>query len=189
MKGPSLYALQRWADERGYDAFLLGAAGHHPILIGITGALWREGYEVCRDKNQKYSSNGRDWKNFSAWNPAWSAVCWYDVALIHRHPREPRMRDALLQTCALPSSYCNKLREGWYPTWIDRPWPTENLCCAHQVLRPEHGEVCHTFRACSPQMHIPTKAGNRPRPGSDRLQLMRGVVKDGLQHPRSKVPR
>ncbi len=158
LPGPSLYSLQRWADERGYDTFLLGSAGHRPVLIGVTGTLWREEYEVCRDKNQKFSPNGRDWKNFSAWNPYWAAVCWYDVALILREPREPRLRSLLLEQCALPDPFCRRLREGWYPEWMDAPWPTTNLCCAHTIARPQHGEVCHTFRLCkdSPKQRGPS---------------------------------
>jgi len=148
LRGPSLYALQQWGDAHGYDTFLLGSAGTRPVLIGLTGKLWREEYEVCRDKNQKWSPNGRDWKNFSAWNPTWSAVCWYDVALILRQPKQPALRRALLQQAALPEAFCRRLRDGWYPAWIDEPWPTRNLCCAHPVARPQHGEVCMVFRDC-----------------------------------------
>ena len=114
LRGPSLYALQQWGDAHGYDTFLLGSAGTRPVLIGLTGKLWREEYEVCRDKNQKWSPNGRDWKNFSAWNPTWSAVCWYDVALILRQPKQPALRRALLQQAALPEAFCRRLRDGWY---------------------------------------------------------------------------
>ena len=69
LPGPSLYALQRWADARGYDAYLLGATHGAPVFVGLTGALWRDEYEVCRDKSQKWSPNGRTWSNFSAWIP------------------------------------------------------------------------------------------------------------------------
>ena len=46
LPGPSLYALQRWANERGYDTYLLGSTPQQPILIGVTGSLWRDEYEV-----------------------------------------------------------------------------------------------------------------------------------------------
>jgi hypothetical protein len=78
MPGPSLYALQTWADARGYDTFLLGTSGGgphgRPVLIGVTGSLWRDEYEICRDKKQKFSRDGRVWVNFTAWNPTWCAV-------------------------------------------------------------------------------------------------------------------
>ena len=114
------------------------------MLIALTGGLWRDEYEVCRDKRQKWSPNGRVWRNFSAWNPTWSAVCWYDVALIRREPperRQTRMRSMLLALTALPEEHCQKLRGGWYPGWIDNPWPMDDLCCTHKILRPENGEV------------------------------------------------
>ena len=46
LPGPSLYALQRWANERGYDTSLLGSTRQQPILIGVTGSLWGDEYEV-----------------------------------------------------------------------------------------------------------------------------------------------
>lgn len=46
MPGPSLFSLMKWGDARGYDSFLLGSSGHKPVLIGLTGALWRDEYEV-----------------------------------------------------------------------------------------------------------------------------------------------
>ena len=154
MPGPSLHSLQKWGDERGYDSFLLGAQGARPVLIGVTGALWREEYEVCRDKNQKFSNDGRMWKNFSAWNPRWEAVCWYDVALILREPRNPQLRSALLERSALPTHFCRTLKSGWYPTWIDEKQPP-NLCCAHEVQFPERGEVCHTLKSCDAPPLVP----------------------------------
>jgi len=153
LKGPSLYSLQKWGDSHGYDAFLLGALGSsrsRPVMIGLTGDLWRDEYEVCRDKRQKWSSDGRIWSNFSAWNPTWSAVCWYDVALIHRRPRNTLFRKRLLEQTGLPSSFCNRLQKGWYPSWIDRPSPAiDDLCCTHEVKNPRNGDVCHSFFNCS----------------------------------------
>ena len=35
LPGPSLYALQRWADARGYDAYLLGATHGAPVFVGL----------------------------------------------------------------------------------------------------------------------------------------------------------
>ena len=134
-----------------YDAFMVGSVHKRPILIPLTGSLWRDEYEVCRDKSQKWSPNGRVWQNFSAWNPESSAVCWYDVALIHRAPKSPTFRKLLLESTALPTKYCETLeRDRFYPTWIDRPPPkTTDLCCTHAVLEPQRGQVCHSFRNCS----------------------------------------
>ena len=112
--------------------------------------LWRDEYEVCRDKSQKWSANGRTWQNFSAWNPASSAVCWYDVALILRKPRPQSagMRSRLLQATALPTPFCRSLEAGFYPHWIDQPQPAE-LCCTHKVASPQRGDVCHSFKNCT----------------------------------------
>ena len=147
LAGPSLYSLQVWASELGYDTFLLGAVHRRPLLVPVTGALWRDEYEVCRDKSQKYSADGRIWRNFSAWNPEWSAVCWYDVALVHRKPRSPQFRTHLLQASSLPTSFCKQLSGGWFPKWIDNP-PPEKLCCTHRVRNPRNGDVCHAFQDC-----------------------------------------
>lgn len=76
LPGPSLHRLQGWASDNGYDSFLVGSVHRRPVLIPLTGALWRDEYEVCRDKSAKWSPNGRTWQNFTAWNPEWSAVCW-----------------------------------------------------------------------------------------------------------------
>ena len=149
LPGPSLHRLQTWASERGYDSFLVGAAHRKPVLIPLTGGLWRDEYEVCRDKSQKWSPNGRIWQNFSAWNPMSSAVCWYDVALIHRTPKSPKFRKLLLQSASLPPNFCKSVeKDHWYPHWIDRPPPTE-LCCTHTVLNPRNGDVCHSFKNCT----------------------------------------
>lgn len=150
LPGQSLYSLQRWADQHGYDSFLLGSIAHRPVLIGLTGPLWRDEYEVCRDKSQKFSSDGKLWRNFTAWNPQWSAVCWYDVAMVLRRPRQPLMRQLLLERTALPSSFCQRLTQGWYPRWIDEPPPlVEDLCCSHRVGDPRQGHVCHSFFNCT----------------------------------------
>ena len=46
MEGSSLFSLQQWASELGYDTYLLGAAHRKPVLIPLTGPLWRDEYEV-----------------------------------------------------------------------------------------------------------------------------------------------
>ena len=56
--------------------------GRRPVLIPVTGDYWDDQFEVCRDKKQKYSGNGRAWTNTTAWNPHWSAVCWYTASII-----------------------------------------------------------------------------------------------------------
>ena len=147
MVGPSLYSLQVWASDLGYDTFLLGANAKRPLLIPVTGPLWRDEYEVCRDKKQKYSNDGRVWRNFSAWNPDWHAVCWYDVALVHRAPRAPQFRAALLESASLPTAFCRQLASGWFPRWIDAA-PPDQLCCTHKVTNPMQGGVCHAFQDC-----------------------------------------
>ena len=148
LQGPSLYRLQVWASEHGYDSYLLGSVHHRPILIPLTGTQWRDEYEVCRDKSAKWSPNGRTWQNFTAWNPMWEAVCWYDIALVHRNPRSATFRQQLLSRAALPTKFCETLeKDRWYPSWIDKPPPKE-LCCTHAVLEPERGNVCHTFKDC-----------------------------------------
>lgn len=168
--GPSLYSLQQWADSLGYDTFLVGSLSWRkrpsssrsrgagakpsswrpPVLIGITGPLWRDDYEVCRDKSAKWSANGRTWNNFSVWNPRHEATCWYDVALIHRRPRFPEVRRELLAAMSLPRAFCHRLEASWYPSWIDAPPPPpESLCCNHRVLDPVGGDVCHTFVKCA----------------------------------------
>ena len=115
----------------------------------LAGKLWRDEYEVCRDKSAKWSRDGRTWQNFSAWNPESSAVCWYDVAMIHRTPRSKTFRKLLLNSAGLPTKFCDALeRDRWYPKWIDEPPPSQ-LCCTHAVLEPQRGQVCHTFKNCS----------------------------------------
>jgi FkbM family methyltransferase len=157
MVGSSLYSLQRWAMELGYDTFLLGAHHHRPVMIPVSGPLWRDEYEVCRDKSSKFSRDGRVWLNHSAWNPYWSAVCWYDVALVHRKPNSPAMRRRLLQAASLPQNFCESLDRGWYPRWIDSP-PPSSLCCTHVVERPQDGHVCHAFVDCARAARGPRKA-------------------------------
>lgn len=140
MEGSSLYSLQTWASGIGYDTYLIGATGKRAILVPVTGRLWRDEYEVCRDKKQKFSTNGRTWMNFSAWNPQWSAVCWYDVALVLRKPRVAELRRHLLEATSLPPHFCDSVSKGSYPQWIDRPQPKEaDLCCTHKVGDPRNG--------------------------------------------------
>ena len=43
-----LHWLRGYADEHGFDVFLLGAAHGAPVLVGVSGALWDDQYEVCR---------------------------------------------------------------------------------------------------------------------------------------------
>ena len=45
-----LHWLRGYADEHGFDVFLLGAAHGAPVLVGVSGALWDDQYEVCRVK-------------------------------------------------------------------------------------------------------------------------------------------
>jgi len=157
MEGSSLYSLQTWASGIGYDTYLVGATGKRAVLVPVTGRLWRDEYEVCRDKKQKFSANGRIWTNFSAWNPQWSAVCWYDVALVLRKPRVAELRRNLLEATSLPPHFCDSVRAN-YPQWIDRPQPSDaDLCCTHKVGDPRQGHVCHSFIECA-----------RKRSGGDR---------------------
>jgi hypothetical protein len=46
LPGPSLHRLQTWASDQGYDTYLLGSVHRRPVLIPLTGALWRDEYEV-----------------------------------------------------------------------------------------------------------------------------------------------
>ena len=182
MVGPSLYSLQRWGNEMGYDTFLLGAVGRKPVMVPLTGRLWRNEYEVCRDKSQKWSNNGKQWRNFSAWNPEWSAVCWYDVALVLRQPHSPTLRRNLLRAGALPDNFCKQLDNGWYPRWIDSA-PPENLCCSHPILRPDRGEVCHTFHDCSSAKSTSARNDAKPlkasvsAPGMHKMNKPKAAVK------------
>lgn len=48
---------------------------------------------------------------------------------------------------------------GYYPTWIDRPPPTE-LCCTHAILEPQRGQVCSSFYNCTSRATKP-KAGGK----------------------------
>ena len=71
------------------------------------------------------------------------------MALVHRAPRSPRFRQVLLESSSIPQSYCKSIEpSGRYPKWIDEPPPTR-LCCTHQVTKPQQGQVCHSFMACS----------------------------------------
>jgi len=159
LEGPSLFRLQRWADGRGYDTYLLGEGdGGRPVLVGATGRYWRDSLEVCRDKGQKWSRDGRRWENFSAWDPSWSAVCWYDVLLVLRKPLEPQLRQLLLERTSLPPRFCRQLSDGWYPTWVDAPTP-ERLCCSVQNLKQT--DVCGTFVACAGSENNPPLRGLR----------------------------
>ena len=100
--------------------------------------------QVCRDKKQKWSPDGKHWRNFSAWTPNWSAVCWFDIVLIRRSSKQ-LMQDMLAEgSIANHGGFCRKLRMGWYPTWIHQP-PPANLKCAHRILKPEHGQICDSF--------------------------------------------
>ena len=59
---------------------------------------------------------------------------------------------------------------GWYPRWIDEPTP-QDLCCTHQVLRPDRGEVCHSFRVCSEHGSTKSKEpkGRSKNPGMHKV--------------------
>ena len=174
--GGSLYGLQRLASRFGYDAFLIGTLGWRrrtrrghgrgassqalqgstapqawkpPVMIPISGPFWHDAYEVCRDKSAKYSPDGYLWANLSVWNPHWEATCWYDVALVHRRPRDPALREALLTRYAkLPRPFCRRLANDRFPPWVFAPPPPPSaLCCNHQVQHPKT-DVCHQFVAC-----------------------------------------
>mmetsp|Transcript_27527 Transcript_27527/g.72744 ORF Transcript_27527/g.72744 Transcript_27527/m.72744 type:complete len:184 (+) Transcript_27527:2-553(+) len=136
--------MQQWGDANGFDTFLLGGNHRVPVLVPVTGRMWHDSYEVCRDKKQKYSHDGRHWRNFSAWNPTWSAVCWFDIVLIRRESRA--LLRMLLDEGALSrhGRFCERLRNGWFPSWI-HTLPPSNLKCAHKVLRPDHGQLCDHF--------------------------------------------
>eukprot|EP00966_Prymnesium_polylepis_P143970 3323697-Prymnesium_polylepis.2 len=131
MPGTSLYSMQQWGDANGFDTFLLGGNHRVPVLVPVTGRMWHDSYEVCRDKKQKYSHDGRHWRNFSAWNPTWSAVCWFDIVLIRRESRA--LLRMLLDEGALSrhGRFCERLRNGWFPSWI-HTLPPSNLKCAHK---------------------------------------------------------
>eukprot|EP00965_Chrysotila_dentata_P220442 6191776-Pleurochrysis_carterae.AAC.3 len=144
MRGYSLKWLTTWADQRGYDAFMLGSGFARPIFIPLTGANWDDRYEVCRDKRAKYSLDGKTWMNLTAWSPDWSAVCWYDVALVLR---ESPLYAPLVSQCRLPRHFCERLEHGWYPAWVNAPAPqAETLACTHPIRHPERGEVCTSFK-------------------------------------------
>ena len=100
--------------------------------------------QVCRDKKQKWSPNGKSWRNFSAWTPNWSAVCWFDIVLIRR--TSAKLIQAMLAEGSIANhgGFCRRLSMGWYPTWIHQPAPP-NLKCAHRIARPEHGQICDNF--------------------------------------------
>ncbi|KAL1521656.1 hypothetical protein AB1Y20_021313 [Prymnesium parvum] len=142
MQGTSLYSIQRWGRSHGYETFLLGGNHRQPVLIPLTDGMWDDSYEVCRDKRLKYSPDGKHWRNFSAWNPSWSAVCWYDVVLIRRASK--LLLHSLLAQSALSNRFCNRLQQGWYPSWVTKPSPT-NLKCGHKIARPDQGQVCEYF--------------------------------------------
>ena len=140
MPGNSLFRMQQWADGLGYETFLLGGGAKEPVLLPVTGSWWDDGYEVCRDKRQKFSPDGRTWHNMSAWRPNWSAECWYDVALVHRS--SPLFTPLLLQKGALPRSFCRQVARGWYPEWVNQPTPTDLTCENPQLVGKG---VCTSF--------------------------------------------
>merc|ERR1719446_1905462 len=63
-EGMTLWALQRWADELGYDTFFVGSFAQQPLLIPISRGYWDDRYELCRDKTSKWSRDGVHWANF-----------------------------------------------------------------------------------------------------------------------------
>lgn len=144
MPGTSLYSIQRWGDSNGYETFLLGGNHRLPILIPLTGSMWHDSYEVCRDKKLKHSPDGRVWRNFSSWNPDWEAVCWYDIVLVRRSSKALMTKVLAEGSIRNAPRFCGRVSRGWYPSWIHRP-PPANLKCAERVRRPEHGHQCHNF--------------------------------------------
>jgi len=163
MPGTSLYSMQRWGDENGSEAFLLGGNHRAPVVVPITGDMWSDGYEVCRDKKLKFSADGRRWRNYSAWNPTWSAVCWYDVVLIRRSSKA--LLAGLLADASVTKFHtCARLARNWYPSWIHNPMvPNENLKCAHPILHPEQGHVCSEFFDTRVTIEKKRELNSRPR--------------------------
>ena len=41
-----LHWLRGYADAHGFDVYLLGASQNKPVLIGVSGELWDDGYEA-----------------------------------------------------------------------------------------------------------------------------------------------
>jgi FkbM family methyltransferase len=160
----SLHWLQGWADARGFDTFFVGEQGRRPVLVPVTGAAWDDKYEVCRDKRAKYSSNGRTWQNLSAWSPNWSAVCWYDVALVLR--TSPLFEPLLLKHAKLPNAYCRSLVGGWFPHWVDSPPAEAELRCTHAMRGP--ADVCTSY-AVGGRGAGPSREMRPPRPIGDLL--------------------
>ena len=120
-----LHWLRGYADDYGYDVFLLGAARGVPVLVGVSGALWDDEYEVCLDKRRKWSNDGRLYFNYSSWSPNWSAVCWYDLVLLRR--TSPLYAPLALDAAKLPRSFCKRLEGGWCPARIQRLLTTATL--------------------------------------------------------------
>ena len=146
MEGQSLRRIQRWADRKGFDAFMLGSDGGNPLLLPITGELWDDGYEVCRDKSAKFSADGVHWTNFTPWSPDWSAVCWYDVALILR--TSPLFAPLTERYAHVPRRFCRRLVTGWYPDWISAPPLTHRLNCSQWIPVGRGGDrICGEFTA------------------------------------------
>ena len=135
-----LHWLRGYADGYGYDVFLLGAARGVPVLVGVSGVLWDDDYEVCLDKRSKWSPDGKLYFNFSSWSPNWSAVCWYDLVLLRR--TSPLYAPLALDAAKLPRPFCKRLQGGWYPWWVQRPPPTEFDCAVEGLKR---GEVCYCY--------------------------------------------
>ena len=131
MEGQSLRRIQRWADRNGFDSFMLGGDRGNPLLLPLTRELWDDGYEVCRDKSAKFSADGLHWTNFTPWNPDWSAVCWYDVALIRRS--SPLFAPLTERHARVPRHFCRRLASGWYPDWISAPPLPHQLNCSQWI--------------------------------------------------------
>lgn len=144
-----LHWLRGYADARGYDVFLLGAAWGAPVLVGVSGELWDDKYEVCLDKKAKWSPDGHWWFNYSSWSPSWVGVCWYDLVLLRRS--SPLYEPLALGAGRIAPRVCRRLREGWFPHWVLQPPPSaDDLECAQPGSRPlARGEVCTRFKARS----------------------------------------
>ena len=46
MAGTSLFSIQRWGDDHGYETFMLGGNHRVPVLVPLTGRMWDDSYEV-----------------------------------------------------------------------------------------------------------------------------------------------